>query len=157
MSSAGTGEPLFREVSGGPIWLRMAGVLVLVAAVLLVVDATVIDPASFQGGGAIAAVVGAVVLLAVGILLLVVRIVVEVTVAEVALALAPLFTVRFARSEVAGAKAVDMIAREFGGVGYRVLPGNRRGLLLSSGTGVVVTRQPGPGAAGPAAETVYTV
>ncbi|MCU1477191.1 MAG: hypothetical protein JWQ64_1884 [Subtercola sp.] len=177
--------PLFREETPAPGWLRVVGVLALVAAVLLIVDSTVIDPGSFQGGGAIAAVIAAIVLLALGILALTVRIVVTVEAAApggasasaarvkdsagatgstgstdsaratsatgsagamvaaltVTLALSPVWRVSFARSDVDSAKKVEMLARDFGGAGYRVLPGNKRGLLFTSGPGVTLVRR----------------
>ncbi|MCU1480376.1 MAG: hypothetical protein JWQ19_1162 [Subtercola sp.] len=132
---------LFREITAAPAWVRVVGVLALVAAVLLIVDATLIDPSSFQGGGAVAAVIGAVVLVAIGALALVVRIAVVVDETQVALALAPVWRVRFARSDVDSAKPVSIVARDFGGAGYRVLPGGKRGLLFTSGPGVAVVRR----------------
>ncbi|MEF2978674.1 hypothetical protein [Subtercola sp. YIM 133946] len=132
---------LFREVTPAPVWLRVIGVLALVAAVLLIVDATLIDPASFQGGGAVAAVIVAIVLLLVGAIALVVRIVVIVDESQVMFALSPVWRLRFARSDVESAKAVDLVARDVGGPGYRVLPGDRRALLFGSGPAVTVQRR----------------
>ncbi|UFS58875.1 hypothetical protein [Subtercola endophyticus] len=141
-SATGAGQRvLFREVTPAPAWIRVVGVLALAAAVLLIVDATLIDPSSFRGGGAVAAVIGAVVLIAVGALALVVRIAVVVDETQVALALAPVWRVRFARNDVDSAKPVSIVARDYGGAGYRVLPAGKRGLLFTSGPGVAVVRR----------------
>ncbi|GGF30152.1 hypothetical protein [Subtercola lobariae] len=137
---AGPNTQLFREQTAAPVWLRVVGVIALVAAVVLAVDATALDPGSFQGGSTVAAVVGVVVLIAVGLLALTVRIVILVDVAAITLALSPVWRVRFDRADIGSAKKVDIVAREFGGAGYRVLPGNKRGLLFTSGSGVAVLR-----------------
>lgn len=139
--SGSSARVLFEETTAAPPWLRVVGVLALVAAVLLIVDATVIDPTSFQGGGAIAAVVAAIVLVLIGAVALVARISVVVDGGQVAFALSPVWRLRFARSDVGSAKSVDVVARDFGGPGYRVLPGNKRALLFTSGRGVTVVRR----------------
>lgn len=124
----------FREVLPGPTWLRVAGVLVVVAAILLAGDALVVEPQNYRGAGLIAAVIAMVLMLLLGILLLVVRTTVTVTPSTLTIALFPVLRRSFPRASVTAARSVAVTVREFGGVGYRTLPGGRRGLLLSAGS-----------------------
>ncbi|PPF78263.1 hypothetical protein C5B96_14805 [Subtercola sp. Z020] len=151
----------FHEELGGPRWVRIAGVVVLAAAVLLTGDAVVVEPQNYRGAGLIAAIVAVVVLVLLGILLLVVRTTTTVTRSQLTIALAPVWRRSMPRSAVTAARVVDVTVREFGGVGYRALPAGRRGLLLSSGPAVefrvVEPAAPSASSAGAAPGRVYTV
>ena len=133
----------FSESTAARLWMRVGGVFMLVAAVFMVV-VLVISDASFVGDqtyAAISGLVGAFLLIALGIISILNRITLEVDPHQVTLAFWPIWKKRIPRDDIKELALADLNPVKFGGLGLRRVPGRTWGLLFSGGPGLVFTRK----------------
>lgn len=115
----------------------------LVAAVF-VVGVVVISGASFVGDqryAAVSGLMGAFLLITLGIISILNRITLEVDAHQVTLAFWPIWKKRIPRDDIKELKMADLNPVKFGGLGLRRVPGRTWGLLFSGGPGLVISRK----------------
>ena len=133
----------FSESTAARPWMRIGGIFMLVAAVFMVV-VLVISGASFVGNQTYAAVsglLGAFLLIALGIISIINRIILEVDAHQVTVAFWPIWKKCIPRDDIKELTMTDLNPVKFGGLGLRRVPGRTWGLLFSGGPGLAVTRK----------------
>lgn len=132
--------PSFCETTAARPWMRVGGVFILVAAVVV---AVVVLRGTFheQAGAAVGATLSAALGIVIGIFGIINRITLEVDTQQVTLGFWPIWQRKILRDDIEELSAVDLDPARFGGLGLRRVPGRTWGLLFTGGPGLAVSRK----------------
>lgn len=132
---------IFFERTAAPGWLRVLGSIAWACGLALLVLAIVDRDAIFgSAGGEFGAIVGVLVLTAVGWLSWRAAIVVTVTDSAVLISFRPIRTITIPRADIASVGTEMLSPSAFGGVGLRFLPPHDWAFLFDAGAGFVLER-----------------
>lgn len=129
---------VFSESHRTPWWMRIVGVVAMVAALTIVAAMVIAPPRSLLPE--LFEVIGGICAFGAGFVLMFSRTELTIRAGVASFALWPVWRVTIPIGDVADARLCSMSSAQFGGLGLRVLPDRRRALLLSNGPGVTFVR-----------------